>query len=215
MILVMSLAPLLPAPVLAHGPIVLADPGQPIASAWEEREFGARTEFQGIVIDGVRSIRAIGRNSASGLYREVAYGLLDHPLLQWDWRVDRLQSDADLRRKETEDFGAAIILIFGTDDVSPWGASALAYVWTNDRLATGSIVSSPHHPDNMRSIVVESGKAKLGQWSREERDVVADYRAAYGRQPPAEVSAIALFTDNDQTGQPVESYYGAVRALMQ
>ena len=24
---------------------------------------------------------------------------------------------------------------------------------------------------------------------------------------------VALFTDNDQTGEPVEAYYGAIRAL--
>ena len=27
------------------------------------------------------------------------------------------------------------------------------------------------------------------------------------------VEIVALFTDNDQTGEPVEAYYGAVRAL--
>ncbi|MGH6933366.1 MAG: DUF3047 domain-containing protein, partial [Dongiaceae bacterium] len=51
------------------------------------------------------------------------------------------------------------------------------------------------------------------QWVSEERDVVDDFRRAYGREPPLEVRVIALFTDNDQTGQPVESYYGAIRAL--
>jgi hypothetical protein len=27
------------------------------------------------------------------------------------------------------------------------------------------------------------------------------------------VEVVALFTDNDQTGEPVEAYYGAIRAL--
>ncbi|MGH6934427.1 MAG: DUF3047 domain-containing protein, partial [Dongiaceae bacterium] len=146
---------------LAGEPLVLADPGGAIDEAWEEREFGSRTDFQRVRIDGANAIRAIGRRSASGLYRTVEYRLLDYPLLQWEWRVDRLQSDADLRRKETEDFGAAIILIFGRDDTMSSGDVALVYVWTSDRLSVGSIVPSPWHPDNMRSVVVESGESRL------------------------------------------------------
>lgn len=211
---VMSLSSLWLAPALAGNPLVLADPSQPIEDAWEEREFGTRTEFQRMTIDGVNAIRATGRRSASGLYRAVEYRPLDHPVLQWDWRVDRLQSGADLRWKETEDFGAAIFLIFGQGQPMSPKDVALAYVWTSNRLSAGSIVRSPHHPDNMRSIVVESGESRLGQWVREERNVIEDFRRAYGREPPALVRVIALFTDNDQTGQPVESYYGAIRALL-
>lgn len=212
--LAISLWSLWLAPALAGEPLVLADPARPIDEAWEEREFGARTDFQRVTIDGADAIRAIGRRSASGLYRAIEYRPIDYPLLQWDWRVDQLQSDADLRRKETEDFGAAIFLIFGESELMSPEDVVLAYVWTSDRLTAGSIVQSPHHPDNLRSIVVESGESRLGQWVREERDVIEDFRRAYGRAPPPAVQVIALFTDNDQTGQPVESYYGAIRALM-
>jgi hypothetical protein len=44
---------------------------------------------------------------------------------------------------------------------------------------------------------------------------VDDFRLAFGREPPENVEVIAFFTDNDQTGEPVEAYYGAVRALPQ
>jgi Protein of unknown function (DUF3047) len=42
---------------------------------------------------------------------------------------------------------------------------------------------------------------------------VEDFRRAFGRDPPPVAEAIALFTDNDQTREPVEAYYGAVMAL--
>ncbi len=53
----------------------------------------------------------------------------------------------------------------------------------------------------------------LGRWVREKRNVPGDFRRVFGREPPETVRTLVLFTDNDQTGQPVEAYYGTVRAL--
>ena len=80
-------------------------------------------------------------------------------------------------------------------------------------LLSGSVVVSPHHPKTARSLVVESGEGRLGQWAEERRNVVEDYRRAFGKNPPERVKMISLFTDNDQTGKPVDAYYGAIRAI--
>ncbi len=61
--------------------------------------------------------------------------------------------------------------------------------------------------------MVRSGEGSGGQWVHERRNVVEDFREAFGREPPATVEVVALFTDNDQTGEPVEAYYGPVKAL--
>jgi len=55
--------------------------------------------------------------------------------------------------------------------------------------------------------------ARLGHWISERRNVVEDFQKAFGRDPPETVEVIALFTDNDQTGEPVEAFYGPIRAL--
>lgn len=197
----------------AGAPVVLADPTERLAESWQQRDFGAATEFTQVTLDGIAAIRAIGHSSASGLYRTVGLGLAEHPVLQWQWRVDRMQASADLRVRDAEDFAAAIFLIFG--DPETVDSRSLVYVWTNGRLAPETIVFSPRHPEQVRSIVVESGTRQLGQWLREERDVRADFRRAFGRDAPDTLQVVALFTDNDQTGEPVEAYYGAIRALMQ
>jgi len=46
---------------------------------------------------------------------------------------------------------------------------------------------------------VHSGASQLRQWVRERRNVAEDFRKAFGREPPATVEVLALFTDNDQT----------------
>ena len=42
---------------------------------------------------------------------------------------------------------------------------------------------------------------------------MADYQAAFGSLPKDRVKAIALFTDNDDTQEPVTAHYGAARLL--
>ncbi|MBP7521960.1 MAG: DUF3047 domain-containing protein, partial [Leptothrix sp. (in: Bacteria)] len=59
------------------------------------------------------------------------------------------------------------------------------------------------------SVVVESGARRLGQWLRYERDVVADFRAAYG-EDPGELIGIAVMTDSDNTGTEAEAFYGPI-----
>lgn len=128
--------------------------------------------------------------------------------MEWTWRVDKLQEQADIRRSDRDDFGAAIFLIFGRPGLLRRDVPTLSYVWTNDKLRAGDVVLSPHHPGTSRSVVLQAGKQRLGQWVRERRNILEDYRRAFGTEPPDAVEAIALWTDNDQTGDPVEAYYG-------
>jgi hypothetical protein len=197
----------------AGTPLSLADPMAPLQQAWTHERFGAATRYERVTLDDVAAIRAVGRDSASGLYREASYRLQEHPWLEWAWRVDRLQQTADIRVKSREDFGAAIFLIFGQPSMINRDVPTLAYVWTSGLLPRGTIVDSPHHPGSVRSVVVRSGGGHLGQWMRERRNVLQDFREAFGQEPPDTVEILALFTDNDQTGEPVEAYYGAVSAL--
>lgn len=200
-------------PAFAKDPLIVADPTAPLAEAWTHQRFGTATEYKGIMLDGVAAIRAIGRNSASGLYRDFRYRIVEHPWIEWTWRVNRLQRTADIRVKAGEDYAAALFLIFGRPNMLNRDVPTLAYVWTSARIPEGSIVDSPYHPGTTRNIVVRSGEKRLGQWLRERRNVMDDFRQAFGREPPETVEVIALFTDNDQTREPVETYYGAVRAL--
>lgn len=196
----------------AEQPILLADPTAPLEQTWTHQRFTGETDYRRTKLDGVAVIRAVGRRSASGLYRDVDYRLADHSWLEWTWRVDKLQRTADIRVEHSEDFAAAIFLIFGHPSMLNTDVPTLAYVWTSDLLPEGSVVDSPHHPGLLRDVIVRSGAGRLGQWVSERRNVVKDFRRAFGREPPNTVGVLALFTDNDQTGEPVETYYGSIVA---
>jgi Protein of unknown function (DUF3047) len=186
-----------------------------IQDEWQPVALRGETEYRLAVLDGRLAIRAVGRRSASGLLRSVQVDPSRCPVIEWTWRVERLQPDADLRVKEGDDVAASLFLFFGDPGllISPNRVPTLRYVWTSARIPAGAVVDSPYAPGTVRSVVVESGEGRLGRWVTERRRIADDFEQAFGRRPTAAVQALALFTDNDQTGQPVEAYYAGARVL--
>src|SRR5262249_19086448 len=128
---------------------------------------------------------------------------------EWSWRVDALQSSADIRVRELEDVAASLFFVFGDigPRFAPQQAPTLRYVWTNATVSAGQVVDNPYLSGVVRSIVVRSGAADSGRFVRERRDLIADFKRAFGREPSDRLRTIILFTDNDQTGEPVVAAY--------
>ena len=74
-------------------------------------------------------------------------------------------------------------------------------------MAEETIVDNPYLPGVVRSLVVRSGDGHLGRWLIEQRNMRDDFVNAFGHAPGDELHAVVVFTDNDQTGQPVLAYY--------
>ena len=193
--------------------VVLFDAARTIQDQWWHLPLRSTTEYRLSHIGGRLAIRAIGRNSASVLIRRVSFDPTSCPDIEWSWRVDAVQPDADIRVKDQEDVSASIFLLFGDPGFlsNPTPVPTLRYVWTNARVPKGAVIDNPYLPGIVRSIVVQSGEENLGTWVVEKRNILADYRRAFGAMPENDVEAVALFTDNDQTGQPVEAYYGSAQ----
>jgi len=60
-------------------------------------------------------------------------------------------------------------------------------------------------------IVAESGHNNLGQWVFEKRNIVEDYRKAFGKKRVPRVGAIALMTDADNTLSTAEAFYKDIK----
>lgn len=159
------------------------------------------------------AIQARGNDSASALVRRVLVNPLECRRIQWSWMVSEMQPDADIRRRAHEDVAASLFLMFGDPGFlfDPDPVPTLRYVWTNHLVDTETIVDSPYVPGTVRSLVVRAGSESLGQWKTETRDILADYRRAFGREPDGPIEAVAIFSDNDQTRQSVTAYYAWAR----
>ena len=181
---------------------------------WRHVSVRDKTEYRIVFIDDRLAIRASGKNSASGLVREIEIDINRCPVLEWSWRVDKIQRDADITVKDKEDVAASIFVIFGDPEtigkMKP--VPTLRYVWTNERAAVDSFVRNPY-VDSVYSVTLRSGDSQTGQWITERRNVLIDFEKAFGHPPAEPVQAFALFTDNDQTKQPAEAYYEWLRSV--
>lgn len=205
-------------------PDTLFDPARAIQQDWivmplaqdgETRE----TDYRIASYQDRLSVRAEGQRSASGLALAVDFDVASCPYLEWDWRVETLQEGANPYERPLDDGAASILVMFGDpgDLGAPPGARravpTLRYLWTVAAVPEETIIDSPSRPGVVRSIVVQGGVESPLAWASERRDLEADYQAAFGGLPRERVRAVVLFTDNDQTQEPVVAHYGPARLL--
>jgi len=206
-----------------------ATPGGPIPAAWMPltfRRIPQHTSYS-LVRDAERGVvvRAQAQASASGLIHPLALPAVERPLLTWQWKADNLIAGGDVRRKEGDDYPVRIYVSFRYSperlsfiDRARYTAARIIYgeypphaginyIW-DARTPVGTVVRNPF-TDRVQMIVVESGAARLQQWLAYERDIVADYRQAFGEEPPP-IAGVALMTDADNTGEDVVAYYGDI-----
>ena len=194
--------------------VTLFDARAAIQDAWFHMPLREATDYRLAVFDGTVAIRARGRHSASGLIRRIALNPHLCPEIEWTWAVTRLQATANLHEKSGDDVAASILLLFGDPGLlsSPNRVPTLRYVWTTDHAEPGAVIDNPYLSGMVRSIVVETRAVPVTSWVTARRHVANDFTLAFGEEPSEDIRAIALLTDNDQTGEPVEAYYGWARA---
>lgn len=174
---------------------------------WRARSFHGETRYRAETLDGRRALRAESAATASGWYREVEVELGRTPWLEWTWRVERLPEGGPERRKAGDDFAVRVYVVF-SGGLAFWRTRTLSYVWAA-REPAGSDWPNPYTA-NAHMFALRSGPEGLGGWQRERRDVRADYRRAFGEEPPP-VAAVALMSDSDDTGSRTLAWYGDIR----
>lgn len=188
------------------------DPATDDGDRWEHYVLRrGRTHYGVVDTPHGRLLKAEGRESASILIQ-----VFPRPVsrrcgrLAWQWWVDQLQPGADLTNRQRHDVGASIFVAFGDPGIfRDRRVPALQYVWTNRNAAPDEVLTGPYHEEHLRTIVVRRGPG-TGGLVVDTRDVFADYRRAFGVPAESGVHAVALFTDNDDTREPVTAYYGRI-----
>ncbi len=176
---------------------------------------------------GPRKVLLAESSSSASMLRQAVHIQPDQlGSLQFEWRVDRLIDGADMRQRDAEDSPVRLILVFDGDRQrfsaqnnalseltlaltgEPMPYATLMYVWCND-CPTESVIVNPR-TDRIRKLAVESGPARVGQWSSHRRNIRADFEKAFGEQPGA-LLGLALMTDTDNTRSSTRAWYGDIR----
>ncbi len=175
------------------------------ATRWRHERVGGTgmTQYASADLDGRPCLAARSEAGASILLTAVRYPAQTYPWLSWSWRVDDPVEAEALEQKEGSDAAARLYVYFETAGL-PWQKHSLDYVWSL-HLPTLTRMESAFSAKS-KILVVESGRAALGRWGVVARNVLEDYRAAFGEEPP-DVIAIALMTDTDNTGETALTYF--------
>ena len=202
-----------------------------LEDGWEPMEFpkiDRHSRYQLTDDNGEQVVMATTDNSASGLIARVSVEPGDSLILRWRWKVSNVYEQGNARKKEGDDYPARIYVAFEfepdeagfferakrkTVEVvfgEELPGNALNYIWAN-RLPVGEIIANPF-TDTTMMVAVNSGTANTGEWVTVERDIVADYRKAFGREPPKLVG-VAIMSDSDNTGASATAWYGDVRLV--
>ena len=204
-----------PAPAVgADDTLAIFEAGDALERDWRVMRVWRRAEFALAPMGERVAIRIAAEGASGGLGRYVEIDTESCPAVEWTWRVDGLPEGADLSSDQAEDVAASLMFFFGDPGplAAPTPVPTLRYVWAASE-PVGALIDSPYFPGTLRSLVVRSGPEGLGRVATERRDLAADYRAAFGEDPPGPVALVALFTDSDHGGGPVEAFYLDARAF--
>ncbi len=192
------------------------------------------TRFSVVDVAGVRAMR---------LEADHSYGNLVHPTganatpnagtlhLTWRWRIEQPLVGADLSVTSAEDTEARVCVSFDepleqvpfverqllrlarTRTSEPLPGATVCYVWSGT-LQKGSVQVSPF-TGRIRYIVLEAGAADtMRSWVAERRDVIADFKRAFGEETRGAVPALVgvlVGADADNTRGHSVAYVADLR----
>jgi len=204
------------------------EPGDTLPNGWREwtiSRFKKSTEYKLVDTEGRTAVKARADSSASGLVHRLDLDPRQYPLLSWQWKVEDLIKTADNTTKHLEDSPVRVVVSFDGDvETLPLDDrmffdnvrlltrqqlpyATLMYIWEN-RAARDTVLPNLH-TSRIKMIVAESGREKVGQWQDITRNVYEDYQRAFGAEP-GRITAIAVMTDTDNTGENAHAWYGDI-----
>ena len=180
----------------------------PVKGWWMISYFGIPPTRYSRAGKGIIKAESVG--SRASLYKEVREKERDLPVLSWRWKVSNVVRSAVETKKDRFDAAARVKVVFGSERGSkvmegtePSGFS-IEYIWAS-HLPRGHIFDHPGERD-CKVFVLETGERKAGEWIFEKRNLLTDYKKAFGTEP-RRVLAIGIQTDTDHSNEMVTAYY--------
>ena len=173
-------------------------------------------------------IRAESEGSAAPIYKIAKFNPQDYPYISWRWKADNILEKGNAYTKKGNDFSVSLGIIF---DYDPQKASfvknikysliklfygvyppdyVILYVWGNGvHEKTGEIIPNPYS-GIVKMFVLENGNSHLSEWRIEERNILEDFKDAFGTYPKQRVGGIGIHTDSDNTSLYYNNSYHTV-----
>jgi hypothetical protein len=205
-----------------------AKAGGALPAEWKHlslASFKNNTDYLLVVEDNAVVVRAMAHNSASFLGLVTDFNPHKFPTISWRWKVAQGIPGAKTAEQSKEDAPVRLMIGFAGDPnklsfKDRFAASAaqtisgqtlpyatLMYIW-GSKVAVDSITVSSRSA-RIRMLAVAADEQGIGQWQSYSRNLVEDFKRAFGEEP-GNVTSIELMTDTDNTGADAQAYYGDI-----
>lgn len=175
----------------------LADvaPGPGLPDGWDLRRVRGRPAPT-YAVTSEAALRVAGAGAVGYAVYELPDRLApEDGVLTWRWRTATPLPDADLRHRRRDDSPVRLLVAFSDRRTLfyTWGRAERADEWFASWTGSSRIVW-----------VLRDAADADGAWHEERRDPFADYRTAFGRDPPA-IVAVGIVQDTDDLGHPASA----------
>jgi Protein of unknown function (DUF3047) len=178
------------------------------------------TQYRTLYWDGVHAVESQANRSMALLARKVDVDLTATPVLCWRWRTEDVLKQADMKRRQGDDYAARVYIAFAlpstalsfTDKAALSVAraifgdrvpdAAINYVWDNRHSVDTRLPNA--YTDRAQMIVRRTGSTDIGRWVTERVDVRDDVIRAFGSDK-AKPILVAIASDTDNTGEKVRA----------
>jgi len=151
-------------------------------------------------------VHLLSVNDAFGIKKEFSFDIRKFPYLTWKWKATRLPKGGDIRKRETDDQAGQIYVLFPRFPAM-LNTRSMGYIWDTATPAGTSGTSTVY--SRMKYVVLQSGTERLGQWVRETRNVLEDYKKSFQEDPP-QGGGVLLYINTQHTQSSGEIYYGDI-----
>lgn len=163
---------------------------------WDKMVLNGLVDYKVMRQGGNGFVDALSEKTCSALYYKMGFKLKSYPVLSWKWQVKKFPDKSGaLTDNEKDDYAARVYVIFPFLTFS--SSKFIEYVW-DETIPAETVIKSPSG-NNVKTIVVRSGKGEEAKWYAETRNVYEDYCRIFGKKPGMSAGAIAIMSDADNT----------------
>lgn len=153
--------------------------------------------------------------SSFGIRKRVEVNVQEYPFLNWRWKVTRLPSGGDVRKRDADDQAIQLYVAFAsTDFPARLNTPVIGYVWDNEAPKGWMGKSTQIGAGKVRYIVLRNGSDELDKWYSERRNVYEDYmmlfREINGGIPQGKTQGIHLHINSQHTKSGAESFVSEI-----
>ena len=175
-----------------------------VPEGWERSVNAGEPDLQLVQDDGKQALRMRSDQASFSLQKKIHISLQASPFLVWDWKVTELPKGGDFRHSDSDDQAAQLIIAFSS-------SRFLSYIW--DSTAPKGTIASASAPlfKKIFAVVMQSGPQGLGTWITERRNLIDDYKQAYGEEPKV-IEGVRIQINCQHTQSRAESYWHSIAA---